>query len=147
MHDRHVFSSQVGQDTYYNPWWGLETLIDLGARELVEAMAKTWGQPDIWFHGGYHELLWGPRDIHRRWRPGFHVNLSGTNNHIWRSFWLPWRGTLRFEGDTYYPYASNVSDNCVILDDIKIVPAYNEFIPHLRLPGFMRLMARDAGIM
>lgn len=148
------FLTKLGYDIYLNPWWGVRTARSQG---LVQEMDRVLGPADLWFHGGmFHELLWGPRDLPREWRPGFSVNLSGTNSKVWRSFWLPWRmrnfwyprGNGRAASMTPpnrpnpdepwnaenppLPYAANTQDENVLPGDIPYVEKYNAAIPMIR---------------
>lgn len=136
-HDCYEYSNDVGLDVYLNPWWGIDTLNQTGSK-LVEAMNNIWGEPDLWFQGLFHELLWGPRDLPKCWRPGFHVNTlryheSCSRKVIWRSFWLPWHG--KFIDDRSlrnFPYAAGLCEAGVSEDDIVTAGIYDKFIPTLR---------------
>lgn len=122
------FMTKCGYDAYLNPWWGVDTA---RSRELVHRMGAVLGEPDLWFQGAFHELLWGPRDLPRSWRPGFHVNVSGTNGKTWRNFWLPWRLKSLQEGNSL-PYAANVLDENTSWMDVEYVEKYAEAVPKIR---------------
>ncbi len=121
------FNTKVGYDIYLNPWWGLQTATSQG---LIEELNTQLGTPDLWFQGLFHELLWGPRDLPREWRPGFHCNLSATNSKVWRNFWLPWRlqNTNEIEINKI-PIGSNVLDTETRETDREFVIRYHEAIP------------------
>lgn len=135
-----VFSNIVGDDLYVNPWWALRKRLNTYARTFVDCMDRTLGQPDLWFNGLYHELLWGPRDLPRLWRPSFHANLSGHSGTLYCSFWLPWRAGAneneaiqtsgRHKG---MPMAANVLDYKISLSvDVFYMEAYFKEIPKIR---------------
>lgn len=123
------FNSKVGCDIYLNPWWGLRSAI---SQALILELTKQLGEPDLWFQGLFHELLWGPRDLPRVWRPGFCCNLSGTNGHVWRSFWLPWRFRTEEMITSKVPVGSNVTDEETHGEDVEFVPCYRVGIPAIR---------------
>ena len=104
------YSNQVGHDLYLNPWWGLRTVAPGSASNLYQAMTNLMGVPDLWFNGNFHELLWGPRDLPRLWRPAFNCNLSA-NGPIYRHYWLPggrrqchWRTTIGLTVDVRFTF-------------------------------------------
>lgn len=139
------FLTKCGYDIYLNPWWGVKTA---RSQDLVFEMDKVLGTPDLWYQGVFHELLWGPRDLPRGWRPGFNISLSGTNCRLWRSFWLPWRMHGFWHPSCYpdepkpdadwnasnppLPYHANVQDEEVIPKDVAYVERYCEAIPLIR---------------
>jgi len=126
------YSNQVGHDLYLNPWWGLRTVAPGSASNLYQAMTNLMGVPDLWFNGNFHELLWGPRDLPRLWRPAFNCNLSA-NGPIYRHYWLPWRAaTMSLENDdrpdsgrqVYLPRGCGVQDSGVDTDDVSYYAGY-----------------------
>jgi hypothetical protein len=122
------FLTKCGCDIYLNPWWGARTA---RSSELIGRMGAVLGEPDLWFQGAFHELLWGPRDLPRSWRPGFLVNLSGTDGRLWRNFWLPWR-LKSLQEDCKLPYAANVLDTETCELDVEYVEKYALAIPKIR---------------
>ena len=135
-----VFSSMVDNDLYVNPWWALRKRIHPRAAAFVACMDQAMGPPDLWFQGLFHELLWGPRDLPRGWRPSFHANLSGHNGELWNTFWLPWRAGDGVEETFWtdrdgkrYPFAANVSDFNIRFDvDVIRMHGYIDSFPRIR---------------
>ena len=137
------FSNRVGYDLYVNPWWALRRAGEEGLSWegcLVDCMGRTLGQPDLWFNGGFHELLWGPRSLHRVWRPRFSANLSATSGRLHRHMWLPWRATdmAHYRADAEpvgvgdEPNIVNCNVDCsdVAADDVARLESYAVRVDH-----------------
>lgn len=105
------FCNKLGDDLYLNPWWALGRQ-DQPGRAFCFFMDEVFGPPDLWFQGGFHELLWGPREMGRVWRPSFHANLSGPSGKIYFRLWLPWRGDM---SNPTCPVGANILDTQVDL--------------------------------
>lgn len=121
------YNRKVGCDIYLNPWWGLDVA---ASQELIHTLHEKLGPADYWDQECCPEVLWGPRDFPRHWRPGFVCNLSGTNKQIWSQFWLPWRMKSLMEGNL--PYACNVHDKDTRPEDIGYAFRFVECIPLIR---------------
>lgn len=130
-----TYSNILGLDLYLNPHWGIDTLCPVAKVFVYEHLNVVLGEPDLWFHGNmFHELLWGPRDLPRSWRPSFHINLSGTNALMWRNFWLPWRGTamqICHQTGVPLPSKANTLERQINEDDIEGLDRYFGFIPKI----------------
>lgn len=119
------FNNQVGEDLYLNPWWGLDTI---HSWSFKASLREAFGEPDLWFNGCFHELLWGPREVPKAYRPQFHVNLSGPQGRIYRSFWLPWRASHLVNTT---PYAANVQDDVCNVSETPAINRYAEMLPRI----------------
>ena len=137
-----AFSNTVGNDLYVNPWWALRKRLGGHANAFVSCMTHSMGEPDLWFQGLFHELLWGPRHLPRAWRPGFHANLS-CNGELYCCFWLPWRSG-QHGNETFWdhdgikmPYACNTQQYDIDFEkDVFHMEAYIRAIP--RIEEFLR---------
>lgn len=127
--DKTHFTNEVGLDIYYNPWWGLDTA-SYGGQIMAKHLDQLFGSPDLWFNGCFHELLWGPRDLQKGWRPSFHINWSGPQHQYWRQFWLPWEGQL--QTNPLRPYSCNVRDILINSAHVQGAHDYAKAMPFLQ---------------
>jgi hypothetical protein len=133
------FSHQVGWDLYLNPWWGRRRpQLAYQARRLLDYLDVELGEPDLWHQGCFHELLWGPRDVPRNWRPAFYCSVSGGNGMLHSHLWLPWQGGVRIrqgclDGEWPHLHSGHTLDHEVSTLDLEGAAVYISVVNSRRL--------------
>ena len=129
------YENVVGRDLYLDPWWALENVLSEDAKILTDRLTERLGEPDLWFNNAFHVLLWGPRPIHRSWRPSFHANRTDVVGKLWVKFWLPWRAGRWGDGplnERGLPYGANLLQEDVMLpEDLEALERYVQIAPYI----------------